>query len=288
MPFVLPGVLARHDPVAPALPLVLDSPHSGDVYPQDFDHAAPRMLVRQAEDAFIDDLFGAAPSLGGTLIAALFPRAYIDANRSLLDIDQALLDAPWPGPLSPGEKTQSGIGLVWRLAKPGLPMYARKLTVAEIEARIDRYWRPYHAALNEATDAAHAAHGAVWHINCHSMKAVGDARNPDAGRRRADFVLGDRDGTTCSAGFTRFVAERLRLRGYSVAINDPYKGVELVRLHGRPAEGRHSLQIEVNRSLYMHETEIVRAPGYARLRTHLGEVLEEIAGFIRDRRAQAS
>ncbi len=282
MPYLLPGVLVRHDPLPPPLPLVLDSPHSGDVYPADFDHSAPRMLVRQAEDAFIDDLFGAAPEIGGTLIGALFPRAYIDANRSLLDIDQALLDAPWPDPIAPSEKTRSGIGLVWRLAKPGVPMYTRKLSIAETQARIDRFWRPYHAAVTEAIDAAHAAHGVVWHINCHSMRAVGDERNPDAGRRRADFVLGDRDGSTCSHAFTRFVAERLRSKGYSVALNDPYKGVELVRLHGRPAERRHSLQIEINRALYMHETEITKIPAYGKLRFDLSELLREIAGFVRD------
>lgn len=288
MPFSIPGVLVRHDPTGPALPLVLDSPHSGDVYPEDFDHSAPRMLVRQAEDAFIDDLFGAAPGLGATLIGALFPRAYIDANRSLMDIDEALLDAPWPDPVSPGVKTRSGIGLVWRLARPGVPMYARKLSVQETRARIDRYWRPYHAAVADAVEATHAAHGVVWHINCHSMQAVGGASMPDAGRRRADFVLGDRDGSTCSPSFTHFVAERLRARGYSVAINDPYKGVELVRLHGRPAEGRHSLQIEVNRSLYMHETEITKLPAYDKVRADISAVLAEIARFIRERQPQAS
>jgi N-formylglutamate amidohydrolase len=104
-----------------------------------------------------------------------------------------------------------------------------------------------------ALDERHLAFGAVWHVNCHSMPAVGDARSDDPGRERADVVLGDRDGTTCEAAYTRLVAEAFASRGYSVAVNDPYKGVELVRRHGRPAERRHSLQVELKRTLYMDE-----------------------------------
>jgi N-formylglutamate amidohydrolase len=277
----IPGVLYRVAPIGPAIPLVLDSPHSGTQYPDDFRHAAPLALVRKAEDSHIDDIFGAGPELGATLIAAHFPRAYLDPNRSLADIDPTLLDEPWPEPLSPGEKTKSGIGLIWRLAAPGVPMYDRKLTVAETRARIDRYWRPYHAVIEEAIEAAYSAHGAVWHINCHSMKSVGDERGRDNGRRRADFVLGDRDGTTCDRGFTEFVAGRLRAKGYGVAINDPYKGVELVRLHGRPNERRHSLQIEINRGLYMDEDTWERTANYGRLRFDVSELLRDVADWVR-------
>src|SRR5439155_19101242 len=85
------------------------------------------------------------------------------------------------------------------------------------------------------------------------------------GRERADFVLGDRDGTTCEPEFTAFVAATLLAMGYEVAINDPYKGVELVRKHGRPAERRHSLQLEINRRLYMDEVSLARNAGFGAL-----------------------
>ena len=277
----IPGVLYRVAPVGPAIPLVLDSPHSGTHYPDDFRPAAPFSLVRKAEDSHIDDIFGVAPELGATLIAAHFPRAYLAPNRALTDIDPDLLAEPWPEPISPGEKTRGGIGLIWRLAAPGVPMYDRKLTVAETKARIERYWRPYHAEIETAIEQAYDAHGAVWHINCHSMKSVSDGRGKQKGRRRADFVLGDRDGTTCDRAFTEFVAERLRAKGYGVAINDPYKGVELVRVHGRPNERRHSLQIEINRGLYMDEDTWERSANYGRLRFDVSELLREVAEWVR-------
>jgi len=273
----------RHDPEGAAIALVLDSPHSGEWYPDDFDHAPPRALVRQAEDTHVARLWRAAPTLGATLIEARFPRAYIDANRSLADIDPDLLADPWPVPLSPSRKTQQGIGLVWRLARGGVPMYSRKLASSEVRERVDRYWRPYHAALTTTLDARHGEFGGVWHLNCHSMPAVGDVLSDDPGHERADFVLGDRDGTTCEPEFTQCIAASVREMGYSVALNDPYKGVELVRKHGRPAENRHSLQIELKRTLYMDEQTLEPNAGYARLERDLARLLATLANYLRSR-----
>ncbi len=150
-------------------------------------------------------------------------------------------------------KTELGIGLVWRLARGGVPMCARPPTVAEVERRIAECWRPCRDAVGHALDERRRAFGVVGHVNCHAMPAAGDALSDDPGRERADVVLGDRDGTTCDGAFTRFVAEAFSSRGYSVAINDPYEGVELVRRHGRPAEPRHSLQVELKRTPCMDE-----------------------------------
>jgi N-formylglutamate deformylase len=159
-------------------------------------------------------------------------------------------------------------------------MTARKLASAEVRARIDRYWRPYHAALDAAIADRHRAFGGVWHVNCHSMPAVGDSLADDPGCERADFVLGDRDGTTCEAAFTALVADTVRAMGYSVAVNDPYKGVEIVRRHGNPAANRHSLQIEIKRTLYMDEVTLETTGGYARLQRDLTRLAETLAAFV--------
>jgi N-formylglutamate deformylase len=273
----------RHDPAGDVIPLVLDSPHSGTAYPKEFDHAPPRSLVRQAEDTHVATLWRAAPSFGATLLEARFPRAFIDPNRSLDDIDPELLAEAWPHAIEPTRKTLQGIGLVWRMAGDGVPMYARKLGRAEVADRIERYWRPYHAELDAVLDARFRRFGAVWHLNCHSMPAVGDARSDDPGRERADFVLGDRDGSTCEPGFTRLVADTLRNLGYAVAVNDPYKGVEIVRKHGRPDEQRHSLQLEIKRTLYMDEQTFEPHAGFLRLEADLARLTATIAGHLRER-----
>ena len=284
---LIPGILFRRDAVAPEVPLVFDSPHSGSEYPDDFGYSCPLDILRTAEDAHIEDLYGAAPEHGATLLAALFPRSYLDVNRDIADIDQDLLDAPWPEPITPGEKTRLGMGLVRRLAKANLPVYSRKLSVAEMARRIARCHEPYHAMLQGICDRLHRKFSVVWLINCHSMPARGSAMSSDGlGAVRADFVLGDRDGTTCAPELTDFVARLLTGRGYKVKINDPYKGVEIVRRHGIPAKRRHALQIEVNRTLYMEEKTLTRNGHYGILKADLTHLIAGLVSFTGAARVQ--
>jgi N-formylglutamate deformylase len=268
------------------LPLVCDSPHSGTEYPDDFGSALLPAQLRQGEDTHVDELWRDAPAHGATLIAARFPRVYLDANRELADLDPALLDQAWPEPLSPSEKTRLGFGLVWRQMGAGLPIYARRLSVAEVQARIATCWRPYHAALSEAVERAHARFGAVWHLNLHSMpNNAFDRLGLKRAEGLADFVLGDRDGTTCEPALLDVIEACLRGHGYSVARNDPYKGVALIGRIGRPAENRHSLQIEIRRPLYMDEASREPNAGFEPLRRCLNETLGAVAAHVRRRLA---
>jgi N-formylglutamate deformylase len=273
----IPGVLWRRDPATNALPLVLDSPHSGSLYPDDFSFCCPLPILRRAEDAYVDELFETAPEFGATLLAAVFPRSYLDVNRAPDDLDPGLLAVAWPNHLSLRPATR--VGLVRRYAQPGVPIYNRKLHPNEVLARVERYHAPYHQALDEACDRLHEEFGAVWHINCHSMPSTGNRR---MGRRgeHGDFVLGDRDGTTCDAEFTDFVAYTLRGMGYEVHVNDGYKGVEIVRRQGRPDERRHSLQIEVDRSLYMDQRTLEKNDGFDKVKTDLATMVEALRDFV--------
>lgn len=276
------GVLTFEEPAAPAAPVIFDSPHSGTTYPDDFDFSLAEKILRMGEDTYIEELYAEAPRFGAALLQAHFPRAYIDPNRLETDIDQELLDAPWPGEVTPSIKTKSGIGLIWRMARPGFPVYDRKLTVAEVRSRIETYHRPYQTLLMEAVDRARADFGAVWHINCHSMPGISDERSPEGpGVTRADFCLGDRDGTTCSAEFVDFVANELRAMGYRTVVNDPFKGVELVRMTGQPKDNRHSLQIEINRHLILNDETKEKVEGFAKLRADVTKLTSAICDYAR-------
>ena len=271
-------VLTIHGPRDAPTALVLDSPHSGRRMPADFGAACSEAELRDGEDCFIDELYAEAAASGVPLLAAQFPRTYIDPNRHAADIDPELLAEPWPEPLVPSGKAALGKALVWRTLDDGRPIYARRLGVAEVRRRIERYHRPYHQALVALLEAAHARHGVVWHLNCHSMNPVaGVMGEGGAGATRADIVLGDRDGTTCSPAFTAFVREVLEGWGLQVKVNDPYKGVELVRAYSAPAAGRHSLQLEINKRLYMDAAGLQRHAGFALLRERLGLLVQRVA-----------
>lgn len=275
----LPGILIRRAPAesVPARPLVVDSPHSGRAYPEDFGHAAPIELLRRAEDAFVDDLFEAAPEHGAGYLKALFPRSYIDPNRHEGEIDENMLAAVWPQNLKLTERTEMGLGLIRRLIKGNVPIYDRLLSVEEVEARIVGYHRPYHDELEAMLNELHARFGGVWHINAHSMKAMG--RRKGQSIPRDDFVLGDLEGESCDAVFTEFVAETLRGFGYTVRLNHPFKGAELVTRFGRPRDGRHSLQIEINRGLYMDEDRIEKTEAFDALKRDIDRLLAAVAAF---------
>lgn len=271
------SVFVVHGPAIPARPLVLDSPHSGFTMPADFASVRTVDELRDGEDCFIDELYLPALARGVPLLAAQFPRTYLDANRHAGDIDADLLAEPWPHENVPSGKARIGKALLWRTLDDGRPLYERKLSVAEVVHRIEHYHRPYHAQLKALLDAAHARFGAVFHINCHSMNAVSGAMGEGgAGVPRADIVLGDRDGTTCAPEFTAFVRDVLVAQGYSVKLNDPFKGVELVRAYADPTAGRHSLQLELNKRLYMQEGRLAKSAGFAPLQAHLMQLLDAI------------
>lgn len=269
-----------------ALPLIFDSPHSGTVYPDDFPYACDMRDLERAEDKFVDDLFSAVPDHGGTLLCALFPRSYIDVNRAEDDIDPDIMNAAYPDPVRPSARSDAGIGLIRRLVRPGVPVYARALRPEEIRHRIEHYYRPYHDALHNLIEEAHYNFGHAWHINCHSMPATSARPRQPIGITKgrgqaADFVLGDRDGTSCDLALTHAIRDKLKSMGYIVAINDPFKGVELVSRYSNPSRGRHSLQIEVDKSLYMDEHKNVKIPGYNNLKADIETLIAFCAAYVR-------
>ena len=259
--------------------LVLDSPHSGTSYPADFAYACGLSALRTAEDTHVEKLYDFAPALGAHWIEAYFPRSYLDANRNTTEMDVTLFDTTWPDAVETDAKIMSkvrlGKGLIWRTTDEGVPIYSRKLKVLEVQARIENCWRPYHAAVQNAVEAAHAQHGYSIHLNCHSMPAVASSSATDfPGEKHADFVVGDRDASTSSSALSALVCRHLRSLGYNVAYNHPYKGVELVRRYSQPAQHRHSIQLEINRKLYMSEETFELNEGYGSLKTSLRSLLD--------------
>lgn len=261
-------------------PLVLSSPHSGSDYKDDFLGASrlDAFDLRRSEDSFVDELFAEAPAHGAPLVSALFPRAYIDPNREPYELDPDMFLGSLPAFVKTrSDRVRAGFGTIARVVANGAEIYRDKLHFAEAEARVENYYTPYHDALRHLVDETRERFGFAILMDCHSMPSVGGPSDRDAGRQRADIVLGDRFGVACATQVIEHAELALVELGFRVARNEPYAGAHTTTHYGRPAENIHALQIEINRALYMEEARYARSDGLAALTERLGEFVRIMA-----------
>ncbi|WP_372052968.1 N-formylglutamate amidohydrolase (plasmid) [Tistrella mobilis] len=282
MAYLERGVFLRFDPTVPPVPLMVDVSRSGREYPAEFRSMVPFTVLHDNVSMYVDELWGDAPELGATMLYAMFPSFWIDANRNELDIDADLIDGEWPVPLNP-TVSKRGLGLLKSKSRYGEPVHERKLTVAEIMERLDKYHRPYYRELAQNIERMKQAYGFVYHLSCHCMSAVGAPTHPDAGQERADFCVGNINGTSSSDGFIEFVAETIRARGYSCTINTPYTGGELNARFGKPAEGIESIMVEINKKLFMDTKSFRKTDGFDRVKADVAAILKTVADDARAR-----
>jgi N-formylglutamate amidohydrolase len=263
-------------------PLVFASPHSGTAYPDSFVRRSQlsALSLRRSEDSFVDEIFADAPARGAPLLRALYPRAYVDPNREPYELDPEMFAdtlPSWVNARSP--RVRGGLGTIARVVANGAEIYREKLSFAEAEQRITACYRPYHDALTDLVTATRDRFGHCLLVDCHSMPSVGGPMDADSGRKRVDFILGDRYGTSCAAAVTDRVEATLAGLGYQIRRNLPYAGGFTTVHYGRPATGIHALQIEINRRLYMDEGRITRLPFIEKLRTDIGGLIGVLADF---------
>ena len=257
-------------------PLVHASPHSGRIYPAELLDASAldAAAIRRSEDALVDELVAGAPASGGVLIKATYARAYVDVNREPYELDPAMFEDELPAfAQATTARAAAGLGSIARIVAEGQEIYSRKLTFDEARRRIEDVHAPWHTALGDLLAQARDRFGAALLIDWHSMPsgAAGPAR------RAPDFVLGDRYGASCAGGVTRLVERELEARGYVVARNAPYAGGWTTARYGRPAEGLHALQIEINRALYLDERRLEPLPTAGQLKADLDRLFAALA-----------
>jgi N-formylglutamate amidohydrolase len=253
-------------------PFVFASPHSGAAVPDDMGAAAglSEASLRSAEDVGIDRLVASGPGRGAPLIAGRFSRSYVDLNRHPEELDPALIEGVEIADLS--AKTAAGFGVIPRRAGDGVPLYDRRLSLAEAQGRLALAHEPYHAALGELMAAARERRGLAVLVDWHSMPSRA-VRGGARGTPGPDVILGDRHGTACASGLTRKLRLLFEAAGWRVGLNQPYAGGYTTQTWGRPDAGFHAIQIELNRALYLDETTLEPGPGYGRCRSVLEGVI---------------
>ena len=253
---------------------VFASPHSGTVYPPEMgrDPSLSEASLRSAEDALVDRLIVPAADRGATVVLGRLGRAWVDLNRDPADLDPRLIDGAPDGAVS--ARTAAGFGVIPRLTGDGQALYDRRLSLGEAQARLAGTHEPYHAALAEGMKAARARHGEAVLVDWHSMPArategVGGARGPDV-------VLGNRHGSSCGAELTRRLRRAFEALGWRVALNQPYAGGWTTQRWGRPSDGFHAIQIELNRALYFDESARIPGPGWSRTEKGVARVIADL------------
>ncbi|UJX44040.1 N-formylglutamate amidohydrolase [Xanthobacter sp. YC-JY1] len=277
-------------PVEARAPFLFNSPHSGRIYPRSFVEQTRLdfSTLRRSEDTFVDELFGDCVALGAPMMRALFPRSFLDLNREPYELDPRMFD----GRLPPFANTRSirvsgGLGTIARVVGDAQEIYPRRLAVNEALERIETYYKPYHQTLRRLVGRIQREWGLAVLVDCHSMPST-SARDEVA---RADFVIGDRYGTSCSDLVTDAIERSLTARGYRVVRNKPYAGGYITEHYGNPSAGLHAVQIELNRSLYMDEAGYERNGGFTRvqadIRTLMGDLFIAVSEGLAPLRAAA-
>lgn len=273
-------VLEVLGPQEAKVPLIFDSPHSGTKYPTDFNFQLPKENLRFAEDTHVQEIFEHASEVGAQLLHALFPRSYIDPNRSIKDIDPEMLEGTWPFEVETSEKARIGIGLIWNHVRSKGAIYERKLSVDEVQYRIDHYWKPYHQSLQNQIESTYEKFGFLLHVNLHSMRNKSLSSDPDRGAERPDVVLGNQNNLTCSESLTKQVANLLENLGYEVAVNFPYSGQILISKYSDASINKNSIQIEINRRLYMNENTREKHSGFPLLKNNMKKFIDQLVELI--------
>jgi N-formylglutamate amidohydrolase len=260
--------------------LVFSSPHSGNVYPARFLASArlDAMTLRRSEDAYVEDLFAGAAVVGAPLLKARFPRAYLDVNREPYELDPRMFEGKLPSYANTRSmRVAGGLGTIARIVGESQEIYSRRLPVQEALQRVEALYKPYHRTLRRLLQRAIRQFGLAVLVDCHSMPSNGGAAGSKADRIKADFVVGDRYGTSCDLSLVEVIEAGLRRQGYIVQRNKPYAGGFITEHYGTPAARTHAVQIEINRALYMNETTLAKAPAFETLTRDIGEMIASLA-----------
>ncbi|MBL1421064.1 MAG: N-formylglutamate amidohydrolase [Alphaproteobacteria bacterium] len=255
-------------------PFLFSFPHSGHNYTQNFVATSRLDLInlRSSEDAYVDELFTQICNQGGNKLSALFPRSFVDVNRLANDLDPELFieplndDANIFAPL-----IKAGLGVIPRVVAHQQNIYHGKISLSQSRTRLAKHYYPYHSLLETLTTSAQIQYGFSLLIDCHSMPSRFSKNQP-----APDFIIGDLHGQSCNRHVSETIYKHLESCGFSVRLNQPYAGGAITRKYQTVQLGLHSVQIEINRGLYMDETRIQKTENFIQLATILSSLSQKI------------
>ena len=253
-------------------------PHSGEDIPVEASWLKnlPEELLMRDVDRYVDALYDPIiEKLKLPSVRTRWHRYAIDLNRAAEDIDtDAVVGAPHPSGTFPR-------GLHWSMTTQRERLMPAPIPLELHQKLLQKYFEPFHQevrATQRKLSSEFGENAVLYHLDLHSMPSLGTSEHRDPGERRKDIVVSDCKGQSCSAEFTKLVTECYQNAGFSVAQNWPYFGGRITEQYGRPQERHHSVQVELNRSLYMDEdTKQRRTDGaFEQIQSQLGAAIDSI------------
>lgn len=257
--------------------MVFASPHSGREYSRAFLRRSilDEIQIRSSEDAFMDRLIAPAAEFGAPILAARMPRAFLDLNRASDELDPAVVE----GVRRPGHNPRiaSGLGVIPRVVANGRAIYRGKIPMSEAMSRIETYWHPYHAQLNQLMEDTNRSFGRAVLVDFHSMPHEAVQSVAQTGFARPEVVLGDRFGAAADGKIVERIETIFLEAGLRVSRNTPFAGAYITQAYGRPSRGHHAIQIEIDRALYMNEQYVRPNGNFDSFRKLMERIIAEIA-----------
>ena len=234
----------------PLSPIVLSSPHSGNFYPKEFENLSqiPNETIRQSEDSLVDQLLLTNHESENVLLSAIWSRGVVDVNRSINDFNENNFQPPIKKFKSiPTNYSRSGLGVIPSRSVNNEPIYKSTIPGDISTKWLETAWKSYHDNLNQILKRVYEIFGYYILLDFHSMPS-----NNNSGIN-TDIVLGDCYGSSISPKIIMYVKKHFSNNGFKVKLNNPYSGGYITENYGLPKKGLHTLQIEINRSLYINE-----------------------------------
>ena len=268
-----------------SLPVVASCPHAGRDYPEPMLDLARCSIddLRGLEDFGVNYLLPDFTDRGIACVTSNLARAYLDVNRPVDALDAEMFTPPpssaqtfAPTFAPPSRHVQAGYGIMPRLTAGRQPIYKTRLPFAAIDQRIAALHTPYHQMLQDQLDACVSAHRRALLIDFHSMP-----RRDRSRKTLPDIILGNCFGTTLDKPIGDAIARFFEGKGLDVAWNHPYAGGYITRNNGRIRSNRQSVQIEINRGLYMSDGAPNGGPRLILEKTaHIAAIMGEFADYL--------
>lgn len=264
-------------------PIVLSSPHSGRNFPKEFldNVALSESELRSSEDCFVTELIAKASEAGIPLISMNIPRTFIDVNRDKIELDEGMFfDAPKSLEGAGGRRCRVGLGVIHRIVYPNKNIYDGQLSYEEGSERIKYVYDTYHKRLKQLIDKCVRKFGFCLLVDCHSMPSM--ICNIMNDEKALDFCLCTLFDESCPTQMSEYLSDALKEKQYRVEFNRPYAGAYIAFNYCQPRKNIYTLQLEINRSIYMNESKLTKNEHFQKVSEDICQGIVALGNFLLD------